>query len=95
MKKYILVSFLVVLVLPSLALASWWNPFSWGIFNKKTQTPVVDPTIQNGSSDEIQRLKQQIEDLKKQKSQPLTNSIQTKTPETSKTTTKNVTKEKE
>ena len=67
MKKYILVSFLVVLVLPSLALASWWNPFSWGIFNKKTQTPVVAPIVSNGSSDEIQKLKQQIEDLKKQK----------------------------
>ena len=67
MKKYILILFLVILIIPSIALASWWNPFSWKIFNKKTQISVVAPIIQNTSDEEIQKLKQEIEDLKKQK----------------------------
>lgn len=29
MKKYILISLLIILIVPSIALASWWNPFSW------------------------------------------------------------------
>lgn len=35
MKKYLLVLFLIVFIAPSVALASWWNPFSWKIFQKK------------------------------------------------------------
>lgn len=39
MKKYLLVLFLIVFVVPSVTFASWWNPFTW--FQKK----VVQPTI--------------------------------------------------
>lgn len=39
MKKYIIFIVLVLVLLPQLAFASWWNPFSWSWF--KTTTPVV------------------------------------------------------
>lgn len=29
MKKYIVVLLLILFIIPSVALASWWNPFSW------------------------------------------------------------------
>ena len=38
MKKYLLSLFLIVFIVPSVALASWWNPLSWG--NNKTVGPV-------------------------------------------------------
>lgn len=37
MKKYLPVLFLIIFLAPSIALASWWNPFSWF----KKSTPVV------------------------------------------------------
>lgn len=43
MKKSLLVLFLIVFIVPSVALASWYNPFSWeiwnNIFHKKEITP--------------------------------------------------------
>jgi hypothetical protein len=33
--KLFLVTIFISFILPSIALASWWNPFSWRIFNKK------------------------------------------------------------
>lgn len=43
MKKSLLVLFLIVFIVPSVALASWYNPFSWeiwnNIFHKKEVTP--------------------------------------------------------
>ena len=50
MKKYLLVLLLVIFIIPSIAFASWWNPFSWswfGLFhntNTTIQTPVVTST---------------------------------------------------
>lgn len=38
MKKYFLISFLVLITLPQTTFASWWNPFTWNTFNKKTNT---------------------------------------------------------
>jgi S1-C subfamily serine protease len=43
MKKYLLVLLLVIFIIPSIASASWWNPFSW--FRKNTK-PVEQPTVQ-------------------------------------------------
>ena len=42
-KYFILMSLIAVLVVPSIALASWWNPFSWNIWNNIShrQTPVT------------------------------------------------------
>ncbi len=41
--KLLIATLFFVLVIPSVALASWWNPFSWQIFSflRKEATPVV------------------------------------------------------
>lgn len=67
MKKFILVLFLLIMIIPSIALASWWNPFSWKIFHKKeivVPTLTIQPTSVN--TEEIQQLKKEIEELKNQ-----------------------------
>lgn len=73
--KSVLFAFLIVIFLiPQITLASWWNPFSWKIFNKKTDTSpsislvsenteLKDTKPVNDSSEEIEKLKKQIEDL--------------------------------
>ena len=78
MKKYILTLFAIILIIPSIALASWWNPFSWGIFHK-TQTPIVTPTTNTEPAktpeEKISDLQKQLDDLKKQ--QPATTTTPT------------------
>jgi hypothetical protein len=44
MKKYLLVLFLVVLIVPSVVFASWWNPLSWKIFSFLNKKEVVPQT---------------------------------------------------
>lgn len=41
MKKYLTVLLLLVLIVPSVTFASWWNPFTWKIFSflKKKEVP--------------------------------------------------------
>lgn len=64
-------------IIPSIAMASWWNPFSWKVFHKKEIVPQVQAintesinnttTEQiNNSTEEIKKLQKQIDDLKKQ-----------------------------
>lgn len=44
MRKYLLFLLLVIFVIPSVAFASWWNPFSW--FKKQSiQPPVVQVSV--------------------------------------------------
>lgn len=43
MKKYILILLLITTMVPSVALAAWWNPFTWNIFQKKQ--PVVEQVV--------------------------------------------------
>ena len=48
MKKYIAVLFLIAFIVPSVAFASWWNPFTWNIFSifnrqKTSQETQVKP----------------------------------------------------
>lgn len=62
MKKYLLILFLIVFIIPSIALASWWNPFSWKIFQKK-QT-VHQAQEQKTPEEKINELQKQIDDLK-------------------------------
>ena len=68
MKKYIF-SIAILSVIPSVAFASWWNPFSW--FKKKTTAPQVQqvnvatqPT--NTTNTPKEDSKAQIEELQKQ-----------------------------
>jgi len=32
--KYLLLALIVAIIVPQIAMASWWNPFSWGIWNR-------------------------------------------------------------
>src|SRR3989344_4604580 len=66
-----------IFVVPQIAMAAWWNPFTWKIFTFKktpktemqeiktaTTTPIQATTTSNVSS-EIEQLKKEIENLKK------------------------------
>jgi len=76
MKKYLPLLLLVVLIAPSVALASWWDLGSWKIFDflrKKPVTPIVqnlqsEQGMNNESAEmlknEIELLKQQLNDMK-------------------------------
>ena len=51
MKKYILILLLITTMVPSVAFASWWNPFSWNlknvfnyIFNIKKEQVIESPS---------------------------------------------------
>ncbi len=59
MKKYIVVLLLIVFITPSIALASWWNPFTWKIFNKKINNieQVENITKEVPFSDKTEELK--------------------------------------
>jgi hypothetical protein len=47
MKKYISVLFLLTFIIPSIAFASWWNPFTWKIFQKEQVSQVqVEKTLE-------------------------------------------------
>ncbi len=44
MKKYLAVLFLIAFIVPSVASASWWNPFGWSK-NSKENINVIEPTL--------------------------------------------------
>jgi hypothetical protein len=47
MKKTLIPLILLALIVPQIALASWWNPFSWSIFHRtETKTEVLEKKIQ-------------------------------------------------
>ena len=51
MKKYFFVLFLIIFIIPQIALASWWNPFSWKIWRIFDQTPQAK--IEQNTSSEL------------------------------------------
>lgn len=76
MKKIILITSLIILIAPSVALASWWNPFSWFEFSffQNTETYKVatsTPTIIEFKSSKIKsdsfNSKREIDNLEKTK----------------------------
>ena len=70
MKKYISILILALFIIPSVALASWWNPFTWKIFKKKEPAPqvqVVNTEKEKTSEDKIKDLQKQLDDLKSKK----------------------------
>jgi len=80
MKKYFLVILLIIFIVPSIAFASWWNPFSWfngWTFHKEDSASQMQIDTQKTSEEKIIELQKQIDDLKKQ--QPST-STTTKAP---------------
>lgn len=67
MKKTLISLAVVVLVVPQIALASWWNPISW--FRKQpTKTATQESSVKTATStaSEIENLQKRIDDLKKQ-----------------------------
>src|ERR1035437_303651 len=56
--KVFVAIFVLAMVIPSVAFASWWNPFSWGIFSKHssqietmgTTTPINKPTVSTSTA---------------------------------------------
>ncbi len=88
--KRVLFSFLIVIILiPQITFASWWNPFSWKIFNHKVdQSPSISLINENkelnyiqsadNSSEEIEKLKKQIEDLQNKQTDIPVKNIETK-----------------
>jgi hypothetical protein len=99
MKNKLFIPILIFsLVLPQVALASWWNPFSWRIFNKIfgpkdtiTQEIVLNEEIipeevkdKENEESEIEKLKAEIEELKREKDEV----VQKPTPSTTQTPTK-------
>lgn len=46
--KITIIFLLIIIISPSIAMASWWNPFSWKIFNK---TSLVSKITENKFSD--------------------------------------------
>ncbi len=89
MKKIIPI-ILLALIIPQFALAAWWNPFSWKIFQKEPRkvetvqllppTATVDTSMVVDQSAEIEKLRKEVEILKSQT--PKTNSVVKKTPTT-------------
>lgn len=60
MKKQIIALFFITLLIPSIAMASWWNPFSWKIFDRlfdRTEsvqtTPIAEIINNEDSTDQL------------------------------------------
>lgn len=69
-KKYIVVLLLIIFVVPSVALASWWNPTTWKIFSFLHKKDIISQSqvaAQKVYEDKIAELQKQIEDLKSTK----------------------------
>lgn len=69
MKKYFITSLLVIFIIPSIALASWWNPISWfnnWSFKKAVTDPQVQTIIQKTLNETNIKTQNQTEELKKQ-----------------------------
>lgn len=71
----VITSFLIV---PQMALAAWWNPFTWKIFQKKE--PILQVQVETETSEEkINELQKQLDDLKNQQSATITPVIRQET----------------
>lgn len=65
--KIVSVLLVLTIIIPQIALASWWNPFSWNMFKKITPIVEVQKTeIVNTQDDKIVELQKQISELKNQ-----------------------------
>ena len=74
MKKYIVFVLLLTIIIPSVAFASWWNPFTWKIFHKTQIVPQVQIETQKTSDEKINDLQKEIDSLKKQQTTPTSTS---------------------
>jgi len=58
MKKYLITLFLLAFVIPSIAFASWWNPFSWKVFNRQTVIKTENTSVLFSSTSTKEVLKE-------------------------------------
>lgn len=82
MKKTFTVFIIIALFFPNLALGAWWNPFSWNI--ARIFEPIVsifqrdkENNVSEGSAEEIEKLRVEIEELKATQRQEENNSKRT------------------
>lgn len=75
MKKILISLTVVALVAPQMALAAWWNPFSWFKKQIPPQAQAVriedKKTTATSTAPEVEKLKKEISELKKQQSSPV------------------------
>jgi len=72
--KRLIPLFCVAILVPQMAFAAWWNPFSWKIFTRiftpRTEVVEVIPIATSADSDteitEIEKLRVEVEELKRQ-----------------------------
>ena len=70
MKKYILILLLIAFIVPSVALASWWNPFSWfngWTFHKEevvVPIEIIPIETEKTPEEKISDLQKQLDELK-------------------------------
>lgn len=103
MKKYIVLSLALLLIVPQITFAAWWNPMTWDIlkFFRKQEVKVeqVASTTEVQSQSEIEQLKKEVEELKKSQTSKTSGTqtgikglLQTATPKTTQTTTQSAPK---
>ena len=65
---------LIVTLIPQVAFAAWWNPLSWKFFNRifTPKNEVVEIATTTDSNAKIEKLKEEIEVLRKQAPNPTT-----------------------
>lgn len=69
MKKYLLPLIILVVAIPSIALAVWWNPLSWTAFNflHKKDAPLQLPIPQNNQAvdigEQVEKLQNQTDEI--------------------------------
>lgn len=100
MKKYLSVLFLIAFIIPSVAFASWWNPFSWfnnWSFNKEETPSVVEVNTLNNPDQVIKMTREEFktkygfypnEQPDTKKDENVKPKSEPKTPATAKTTPK-------
>lgn len=72
MKKYLLILFLIIIFVPSVTSASWWNPFSWKVFSRPELVPKEEQVeVQKTPEEKIEELQKQLDDLKKEQPSPV------------------------
>lgn len=70
MKKILISAVVIVLISPQIAMASWWNPLSWNIWNIFKESPKQTENISTNSSadtlSDVAALRKEIDALKSQ-----------------------------
>lgn len=87
MKNKIVLAIFLMLLIPQVTFAAWWNPFTWKVFKFfQKQEPVVEQVVEiegtqnatttDSQTSEIEQLRKEIEELKKSQSSKSSGSSQ-------------------